>query len=99
MEVMNIVLIRALQFLIAQMLRELLEPLDVEQGEKPLVESQLANERQLRLAIGAALRLLRGGSGRGVSSNCIFARASARHYRPSSSNMRRWKSSSISRTF
>ncbi|WP_197678311.1 MULTISPECIES: hypothetical protein [unclassified Rhizobium] len=50
MEVMDIVLVHTFQLFVAQMLRQLLEPLHVEQREKPLVQDQLVNERNLRLA-------------------------------------------------
>ena len=84
MEMMDVVFVHAFQFLVAQMLRQLLEPLYVEQREQPLVQSQLVNERDLRSPVRATAR-----------GRC----RSAGHHRPSVSNISRWKSSSIRRTF
>ena len=46
-EAMDVVLVQPLQRLVAQMLGQLLEALDVEERQQPLVEHQLVGERHL----------------------------------------------------
>jgi hypothetical protein len=94
-EVMNIVLVHPFELFIAKMLGELTKRLNAEERLEPLVQGQLLNERNLRPTVGAAT--LRGG--RTGDGSRDLARASARHQRPSVSNISRWKSSSIRRTF
>jgi hypothetical protein len=54
-EVVDGVLVQAFQRLIAEVLGQVLEPLDVEQRKQPLVERQLVAERHLRPIAGAAV--------------------------------------------
>ena len=58
-EVVDVVLVQPFQRLVAQVLGQLLEALDVEQRQQPLVEHQLVGERHLRPVVGAAARRAR----------------------------------------
>ena len=117
-EVVDVVLVQPFQRLVAQVLGQILEALDVEQRQQPLVEHQLVGERHLRPVVGAAARcggrqLRRCSSGassrigrpprpraaRAPRIRWRVCRASSCHHAPSISNISRWKSSSISRTF
>src|SRR5690606_33852986 len=93
METVDVVLVQPLQRFVLQVLGQLVEALDAEQAEQPLVEDQLPVERQRSASVGRATTArARRGSG-------VLAGTSARHQTPSVSNISRKKSSSMRRTF
>src|SRR5436309_8175602 len=91
MEVMDVVLVETFELLVAQMLSEILEALDVKQRQQPLIECQLVDEWNLGPATGPAA----GRRGDLASA----AGAATRHHMAPASNISRWKSSSMRRTF
>ena len=73
-EVMDVVLVQPFQRLVAQVLGQLLEALDVEQREQPLVQHQLVGERHLWLVVGAAV----GGVAARLRAPCAITRPPSR---------------------
>src|SRR2546423_140389 len=79
MEPMDIVLVHPFESPVAKVFGELVESLDAEEAEEPLLQDQLPVEGKLWTVVSAT-------NARG-------------HQRQSISNIRRWKSSSMRRTF